>query len=251
MNPADTLPNLDSIFQAYCAMEPQLHTSLFTGHNLQEPLQSAPRSLSPAGSLDWLFLTLLLLSGLLSLIVNRTRLRMSHLFKSLVDGRSLARVVRDSSAKGLRSLLPMALIYVVCVALLLPAVVQGQSPLHYLLAIVLAVACYFVRNGLCYLMGVIFDNSEAGYLYLHNTYLYNAAGALLLPLLLLFAYFSPAPQAFLIASAILVGTLLLARLIRGLILIFSTAKNSHFYLFYYLCTLEVVPLLVLLKLFIL
>lgn len=250
--------NLDSLFQAYCAQEQEVRPSLFVGHELPASNGGGSGRHGEQHVADWVFLALLLLGGLVSLLANSSRLKMADVFRSAFNNRSLARLYRENSSKHFRMLVPMSLIYVATLALLglncdavgytLPYGLHGLAV--YAVAIVVAIACYFLRNGLIQLFGSAFDNGDATRIYIANTYIYNTIGAMaLLPLAFITLYSSAAKVLFYVSAAV-VALLFLMRLVRGMMLIISAVKNSRFYLFYYLCILEVVPILIAFKLLI-
>jgi len=56
------------------------------------------------------------------------------------------------------------------------------------------------------------------------------------------------PSVFIYAGYAIIGGFLAVRLIRGLAIGFNSSRVSKFYLFLYLCTLEILPFIVLVKL---
>lgn len=247
------MDQVDSIFQAF-ADAPLVHRkSLFKQHHLQA--ENMPHTRHENAVPDWIFLAVLLMAGLVCLMVNVSRLKMTQVLESMVNGRSLNRLVRDNVSKRFRMLVPMSLIYVASIALLGYSFVSRSDAFGleglalFLLLLGVAVGYYFVRNGIILLLGAAFDDFGFTQLYVSNVYIYNMIGAIVLPPLLFLALYCPQVPALLYTCAGLVGLLFLIRLIRGLMLVLSNVKNSRFYIFYYLCTFEIVPLLVLSKLF--
>ena len=64
----------------------------------------------------------------------------------------------------------------------------------------------------------------------------------------LLLFFSPLSTALAPIALTIVALLMIIRIIRGMIIILSSANDSKFYLFYYLCTVEIVPILIIAKL---
>ena len=242
--------NIDSIFQAYCSQTPTQRTTLFTEHQL--PYSPFVRQRIDNRPPDWLFLLILLLGCCVSLLVNRSRLNMGEVLKSAVDSRSLVRLDRENSTKRFRMLIPMSVIYMASIAMLGYSYLTRQhladGPTLFPILAGACLAFYFVRNGIAFLLGTIFENGDAVQLYISNTYLYNTIGCLLLMPLLFVELYCPAAPAMLYVCAGMVALLFAARLVRGLSVVLKVVKNSRFYLFYYLCILEIAPIMVLFKL---
>ena len=72
-------------------------------------------------------------------------------------------------------------------------------------------------------------------------------GMVLLPLLVLVVYLKSV--VLLKISLVITVLLILLALIRGALIGFSLSKFSYLFLFVYLCSLEILPLIVLMKLF--
>ena len=78
----------------------------------------------------------------------------------------------------------------------------------------------------------------------------NTLGLFMMPIVICLAFARKVnPRLFIVAGGIILATFLCARLVRGLIIGINSVRVSRFYLFLYLCTLEILPLVVLLKLF--
>jgi len=90
---------------------------------------------------------------------------------------------------------------------------------------------------------VTFKNTETAKEYIQNILIYNLVlGILLLPLLLLIVY--TYHELFLYIAGGLVLIMIFLRFMRGVAIGLSDPKFSLFHLFLYLCTLEILPLVV-------
>ena len=100
-------------------------------------------------------------------------------------------------------------------------------------------------------IGFIFLRQESFQEYLHNYNLYRKMiGFSLLPIILVLQFIAPAYEyIFLLTGIIVFGIIYFAHILRG-VQIFLRKKVSIFYLILYLCALEILPLIVLYKLFI-
>lgn len=77
---------------------------------------------------------------------------------------------------------------------------------------------------------------------------YLLEGIILIPFTFLYYYLpNNAQDTVLIISLIVLLIVLLIRLIKGLLLVLNETKFSKFYLFFYLCTIELLPLIIIYK----
>ncbi len=100
-------------------------------------------------------------------------------------------------------------------------------------------------------IGFVFLRQESFQEYFHNYNLYRKMiGISLLPVILVLQFIAPAYESiFLLIGIILFAIIYFAHILRG-VQIFLRKKVSIFYLILYLCALEILPLIVLYKLFI-
>jgi hypothetical protein len=207
---------------------------------------------SPELKNNWIFWVLL--AGFIVLTMVRyyheKRLR---LFGSSVLKRSAAiQLIRESPIYAHRSFFPMLLIYIISVTLLIYQSVEITSPgstegiktlLVFLEFLGIYVAFSLLKILVIWLISVTFKNKDTAKEYIQNILIYNlVTGILLLPLLLLIIY--SYHELFLYVAGGLVLIMIFLRFIRGVAIGLSDAKFSLFHLFLYLCTLEILPLLV-------
>jgi len=102
------------------------------------------------------------------------------------------------------------------------------------------------------LVGVIFDGSKSIAEYIHNVFIYNKTlGIFILPFILIVPYIpDPGKEIFLDIGGLLIIIMYLLRLFRGIKLGFKI-NVSILYMILYLCTLEIFPVMIVYKLFIL
>jgi hypothetical protein len=207
---------------------------------------------SPGLKNNWVFW--ILLAGFVVLTTVRyyheKRLR---LFGSSILKRSAAiQLIRESPIYSHRSFFPMLLIYIISVTLLIFQSVEITSPgstegiktlLVFLEFLGIYVAFSLLKILIIWLISVTFKNKETAKEYIQNILIYNlVTGILLLPLLLLITY--TYHELFLYVSGGLILIMIFLRFIRGVAIGLSDSKFSLFHLFLYLCTLEILPLLV-------
>ena len=132
----------------------------------------------------------------------------------------------------------------VCLFVLLDTRLKPQqSDLSFMEFLGIYVAFSLVKILVIWLISVTFKNKETAKEYIQNILIYNlVTGILLLPLLLLIIY--TYHEMFLYLAGGLVLIMIFLRFIRGIAIGLSDSKFSLIHLFLYLCTLEILPLLV-------
>jgi hypothetical protein len=120
----------------------------------------------------------------------------------------------------------------------------------YMFNLGLLAGIFFVRILLVNLTGFLFNRIKIFREYLYNTFIFNKLiGIALLPVLIFLFYTKGVlKEVFIWASMVLLAAILIMRMARGLI--YSFRKDiSIFYLFLYLCALEIAPLMILYRWF--
>lgn len=249
----DTAISLDSIFPLWETVEAECRESMFAGHTLgvgSDGLVARPDTLAPV----WLFGMLLLLAGGHFLYFYLRKMRMLPLLKALFSRRAMERLVRDNNLKTSR-LLSIALLVsasVGAVLWLLVPEMEARGIGGWLALCGVLLAAYLLRNGVYRMLGNVFDGKNAVNICITSNYFYHLAlSTALVPLLFLAVYLPVGGE---VVERVMAGALALCFLLRfsrevNLFLTFS--QNVSFYLFYYLCTIETVPVIVLVKLFLL
>lgn len=242
---------LDSIFRPCDRPEPLQRKSLFTHHSM--PLQHHElQERHDAGSPAWIFVLLLALTVLVFLFNNIHKIKPSTLLKATIDRRAMDRLVRDSNLIRPAQMMPVALLLVAELGMVAyMAAMRHMGVSSYLLVTAALAVGYLLRNSLLRLLGNVFDSKEAVAAYITNSYIFHLVLAVaLLPLLFLMAYMPWGAEATLYAAIGITALTFLVRVTRCLNLFLTISKTLRFYLFYYLCTVEIVPVLVLIKLII-
>lgn len=108
---------------------------------------------------------------------------------------------------------------------------------------------YIVKNFFVYLLGIVFENRKSAYDYQVNMYIFNMIiGMMIFPILTIFIY-NPNILSITIAL-ILFGLLYSYKLYRSFLIGLSNSNYSLYYLFLYLCTVEILPFFIITKLII-
>jgi hypothetical protein len=118
----------------------------------------------------------------------------------------------------------------------------------YLVIIVLFLLFWIIKILLIKFLGSVFKTNQSTSEYILNILLFNfLIGLLLLPLLVLVVY---QKSVFFLQICLIITVLLfILSFIRGFLIGFSLTKYSYLFLFVYLCSLELLPFIVLMKLF--
>lgn len=227
-----------------------VRTSLFEGHGLRLRNTGLLERVAD-GSPVWVFVLLVLLVALATLYFRMHKLRLRDVLASLVDVRAMDRMLRNTNMARTVALLPAGLLMLAGLALPVHQMALAATGIGgYLLLLAALTAFYLLRNGVMRLLATAFDDRQAVGLYITSNYLFHLTLAILmLPLLFLQAYLPVGADAVRWVMAGLAAIEFVVRLVRGMNVFLTNSSCSHLYLFYYLCTVEIVPILVLVKWF--
>ena len=249
IQPVKILCAYDTVFTPLDHAEPMPRKSLFT-HHLLPVHNNYEISISHASTSGWYLGGIMLSILFITLFMRVRQLRLPDLFLSLFNEQTLDRMLRETNLTRPSSqaiIAPIVLLPIALVAqyLWLPAHNEWQAMLHFVLLYLVSIVAYFLRNGLFRFIGNAFFNKEAVHLCLSSNYIYHLVYGIATSLLAFFVCFTDGhANTFATALGVVLSLLYLMRLIRGAQLILSHAKTSKLYLFYYLCTLEIAPLVI-------
>lgn len=245
----DTLPKKDSLIAEIPVV------SLFAGHELK-PSNSGPVA-KPDYYSDWVTVFLLGSVVLITYLRVAYSKRFFEFFRALLDVRFASQLVREERVLSQR----------VSVFLMVIFFFSASAFLYYL-SVFFNVRVFsgegfpvFVKTGfsvfvlfifrvlIIELSGFIFNAQAEFSFYNFHIFLFNKAlGLGLIPVLAGLVYADAFPQAvFIYAGIILFFISYLARLIRGLNIGLGKQGFNKFYLFFYFCTLEILPAVILAK----
>ena len=127
--------------------------------------------------------------------------------------------------------------------------IQGEGFIYFFLIVSGSILLtYSIKMILIRTIGFVFKTREKFSEYLFNTFLINKIlGMALLPIVICLAFIPQTEPVLIKIGILLFASTYVYRLIRGLIIGSSNANFSRFYLFLYLCTLEIFPQLFLSK----
>ena len=239
---------LDSIHPFRELPDTLFRESLVAGHNLpvhHDSLVARPDNGTPA----WIFGALLLLVSMISIYLKLRKIKISHLLKAAINLRAMDRLVRDCNLNRSNLMLPMGLLLVASVCLPIHQTAFAQSGILGFGALFGGVGLlYILRNMLLKMLGNTFENKQGINLYIISNYIYHLIESIIVTILLFPYYYLPGTRnTMLFVIAGFLSFAFLWRFMRG-VKVFLTHKNSsNFYLFYYLCIVESIPVLAIAK----
>jgi hypothetical protein len=231
-----------------------VRTSFFTTHLLKagEMDPSSYKKFQP----DWIFLLFLIAFGLLAWIQASYSKRLRQILLAPYSKRFLNQLVRDGNIIKERISVALLIVYIIGISMLLyemsillihhKIVMISGLPLFLWIAVGL-LAYWFVKLLMVFSLGIIFRTYQATREYILNIFiLIFISGVILLPLLVLTVYLQ---SIFLLYICLILFVLLfIFRFIRGFFIGISVSRFSYILLFVYLCSLEILPVIILAKL---
>ena len=230
-------------------------TSFFTAHNLRA------RGISPGSYIrpqpDWIAVLLILCFILLAWVQVFDRHRLSQIIRAPFQKRFFNQLIREGNLFAERISLILGIIYFICLILLVYlgyTMLLGSPPFniggfYFFLAIGICLVFYWaVKVFIIRLLGKVFRTSQTTREYMINILVFNLiSGLMLLPLLVLIIYLQSIYLLYI--GLIITALVILLRFLRGFLIGTTLTKFSYLYLFVYLCSLEILPLIVLLRVF--
>jgi len=227
-------------------------TSLFNKHYLA-PVHKGPLAINYQNT-DWITIAFLACLFIIAWIQTSYSKRLIQIFRAVAQPHFVNQMEREGNLFRERITLGLGFIYFAILSIFIFQIVHefigipmGMSNLA-LTGIIFAVLFLYqiVKSSIVYASGRIFNTSEAARQYQLNILIFNhIIGILLLPLTIIAFYWNN--TALLISGIITISLLLLYRLFRGILTGLNNKSYNLFYLFVYLCTLEILPLLLLYK----
>lgn len=242
--------SLDSIFPLREMPVVKYRSSMFRSHSLQPShvdLQNRPEPMEP-----WIFGLVVLLTALLGIYYRSRGIKMKLLLHSLVNRHALDRLIYEGGLSRRIALVPMGMMLCGAVSLMVYIyAMQHIGFIGFLLLLVTLMVAYLLRNAICRMLGNIFDNRNAVEAYITSNYLYHLVLATLLAgILYPLAWLPEGRDAMSVVVVVLVGLVFLMRFVRGMKIFFVESMGARLYLFYYLCIVELIPVLALMRWFI-
>ncbi len=227
-------------------------TSIFTHHNLR-PAHSGPIAINRQTT-DWVTLIFLACLVVFAWLQTVYRKRLSQIFRAVLQPHAVNQLEREGNLFRERVTLGLAFIYYLVTTTfiyqifreldVLPAGI-GNLTLAGLIFTFLFVY-QMLKTFLVYSSGIIFNTRDSARQYQLNILIFNhTIGIFLFPISII-AYYWNSPF-FISAGVIFISLSVIYRTFRGILTGLDNKNYNLFYLFLYLCTLEILPLLLLYK----
>lgn len=269
LNPQPPLPDslteepcifaLDSIFQPSNDSNIGPRQSLFVGHDLPMIHQTF-KLRNDYESPSWIFVVLVIIVATICIYVRSYQMTLTNLMKATSNQRDLHHLLRENRFNRASSYLSIAVLFSLTTAFIAfyfllqnDIVVETQKkflmspPILYLLSAAAIFLFFYIRIGLIAFLGNTFENNEATHIYIANSYTFSIIETIVIVPCLFLLFFSHFSSHIYLLPTILLMVLFLYKIIRGMYIILTNANASKFYLFYYLCIIEIIPILLLAK----
>lgn len=249
-----------SFWHSFSLRQSPVDVAIEAYQGVENPVQEIVPQLLERENTDWTFAVLVVIFAAIAWIRVAYPRRFRQTFQTFIYNRFVRQTMREELVLSHGSSLVLISIFILTAGLFTMQLVQaGHLDLPFagnpLWLIFLKVSGVIAVVYLAKLLVVRFlqflFQTDAGFSeYIFNTFLINKVlGLLLLPCVIGLAFLSPAyVDAFIYAGLGLVSGAYIYRLVRGMLS--GIAQNvSRFYLILYLCTLEILPLVVIFLLF--
>ena len=210
---------------------------------------------------DYLVTSILFLSYIMFVwlyISNRKRL--TQIVMGLYAGRYANQLAREEVSVGNRVVIFLSALFVFALTLFFYQTASyfgflsftNMTAAFFLTAFIIF-SIYGIKLLVIKMLGFLFETQKEIREYTISIFLFcNAVGLFMLPVVICLAFLKQVePTVFIYTGIAIISIFFLTRLVRGVIIGLSSTRVSKFYLFLYLCTLEIVPLAIMVKLFML
>ena len=239
---------VDSILVARELPAEVTRPSMFRRHTLQPSHKELVPRVDNESPL-WAFALVFLMGAFTCFFCQQRKMHFGDILKAAVDRRVLDRLLRDCNLGRPMQMLPMGLMLVVVLAIPIQQMALPESGITgYLLLTLTLFTAYILRNTVLRMLGNAFEYSQGVATYIASNYLYNLIETIFLLMMLFpFLYLPGGKTPIVVCGTALLSLALVMRIVRGLKLFLTQTGGSRFYLFYYLCIVELVPILVLIR----
>ena len=241
------------------ALNDSIITSLFKDH-LLVPASSYPewRASDPD---YWIPGILLLCFSVFVYLRVQYRKKFNELLRLFFSNRPINQITRDEYSINSRVSLGLMLIFIFCTSFLIYHLNQqhkwvelsyGYEFLCFIKIATIVSLLFFAKVIVIRLLGEIFDKPELATEQVFHVFLFNQVlGLFLFPLATVVLFIPDYFKNFFIVITLVLTALIFAyRLLRGFGGYFTGSRLPVFYLFIYLCALEIIPLVVIIKMFV-
>ena len=181
--------------------------------------------------------------------------RLKQIYKAPFSQRFLNILIREGSLFKERIVIAMTLVYLMTFGFIIyksfrffsPASLSGYKEYEVFAICTVALFLFWMAKILLIrILGIVFKTAGSTYIYLQNILVFCfITGLISLPLVILMVFLNSSALFYLTLG--LISLLYIFRVMRGFFIGISLKKFSWLFLFVYLCTLEILPLVVILK----
>jgi hypothetical protein len=225
--------------------------SLFTGHKLHaRELKPTTKSGSTA---DYTISAMLLCLLIFTWVQRFYAKRLKQIFKAAALPQFLNQLVRDGNLFAERITLGLSVVFVIVFTIALGQIAENKfgvgfseedGGVLYLSLFGAVCSFWFAKSSLIKLLGNIFKTEAYAQEYLLNNLIFNIiTGIILFFPVVMTAYVDS--EIYTWVSIVIIIILLLYKTLRGIIIGLANTDFSILYLFVYLCTLEILPYVIL------
>jgi len=234
---------------------------LFDNH-LLNPVSFQPEE-KFSGNTDWILGVLISVFLILAWVrVNHSK-RLRQIIKAFQSNHYVNLIIRENDSLMQRASIALNAVYILVAPIFIyqlglyygwtfiPTSQDGGFIYFFLIVSGSILLVYSIKTIFLWIIGFVFKDREKFTEYLFNTFLINKIlGMALLPIVICLAFIPQTELVLIKIGIFLFVSTYVYRLIRGLIIGSSNTNFSMFYLFLYLCTLEILPTIVFIKIFI-
>lgn len=228
--------------------------SLFTEQ--QDPINNMLSSNRSVTNIDWITIHLIISLCLIAYVQIYYSKRFRQIMGAFFGIRYMNMLSKDGNLYRERISIPLVVVYLISFSLLIflfitQYIYQPVFDLRGLklfsVIILVVIIAWFIKNLMINFVGNLFKNHLILTDYIHTNFVFNMViGVLLMPIVII-AVFLPSVE-MVYAGVIIWLAIYFYRIIRQVFTGLSYTKFSLFYRILYLCTFEIIPLLVLTKL---
>lgn len=248
VSPADTVPQ-DTLTT----------NSLFQNHLL--PIKNTEPKLLITNSDFWVAGILFLVYVLFVWLYVSNRKKLNQVLQAFYINRSGGQLTRDDLALGNRVSVFLSVFFIINISLFIRHLLpyfgfdffDSNVALLGVVTAILITITYSIKFLVIRLLGSIFKVQKEMSEYAMLVFLFcNTLGLFMLPVVVGLSFIEQVPPSVFINTGLAtIAVFIGVRTIRGLFLGLNSSRISKFYLFMYLCTLEILPFIILAKLFML
>ena len=228
--------------------------SVFNGHSLKT-IHSSP-IFNASSPLYWPGILLFIIFSIYVLIKISEPKKILKIFASVFSLQEAKQLLREEFKLTKRISILLAITYILVIGFLVQLINQYfglilkeySSIKQFLFFTSVLSLMYFVKFLVNYVLAFISSNVELGKEYIFNIFIFSQTmGVILFPFIVCIEYIKYPPEWFLYPALIICGGFYVLRMLRIFIISASEQNIGILYIFLYLCALEILPLLVLIK----